>query len=605
MPYILDPLYIPEPGGGIISSDVPWSRYLNPAANGKWVGHADLVQCLDQAITLDITAPVGTWQKLYYPLVAQLGNWEFNVRKVDEWIEISPTHKGYYDLVMGEKEKLEVKIKTVIDDIIKHVSDLELLEHDFRRYKEFNDYFKTNDEHSIKAVFVDLVDFHSGESAGGGAGRLSMSFMQQNNIFPTIIQDFYEMTSEEDLEKKDRLKNLPRVEKDMLKTKWRAYQEWKKLFGAEVEKRFKNLGELIESKKKMIEQSRNWIKPYIARHKMLKEGMEEKKERETRPFKYWYPSTEATGETVITLWAWKEFEPPEFYKVPGELMALKPGFKLYDEKTKKMCDRWTMEHLIMDDRVGLKEKYPWITEEWVHEKTEEIMEKDDLFRARKRVKRPYLYYSFMEIIFDKWLSRSPTGSEKEDTMITVRSYWMSQNVLLVKLLELKAREEEFEDYVNSLLGIKKEIAKEGFIGKKEMEIEILKKEKDIKRMELDFQEKKKKLKEIKDPIEKKKAEIDLKEREIALKKSKKELENLKKRVASMRVEEAGTVRNIANTIGSVWEKFNDFFGFRFKIFKAGPYETDFSYRITKFHLKNIGKFYYGPVVNFLRKKIMV
>jgi len=520
MSYILGELHTKGPGEEI--GEPEWEKYINPYKQAKWVGFADLVHPPDQQIALDLTGPIGIWGDLYYGVVAQLENWEYNVKKIDEWIEISPTHKAYYDMVMGQKEALEIKIKRVVDDLIKQVSDLELLEHDMRRYKEFSDYFKAKDEHSLKAVFVDMVDFHAGE---GTPGRLSMSFMQQNNIFPTIVQDFFSMQSEDDLEK-GRLKDLPTVEKNMLKTKWKTYQEWKQLFSKEVEQRCGRLETLIQSKNKMIEQSREWIKPHIARHKLLKEGLSREGEIKKALSAQWHAATEAIAETKIVIWAWKEMESPEFFKAPGELLAMKPEIKLYENG--KMIDKWAMEHLVLNKEVGLKAEYPWITEKWVHEKTKEIMEKDDWFKARKRVHRPYLYYNFLEIEFSKWNLRSATGAESEDVVTEVYSYWMSQNVLLVKLLELKAKQEGFERYVDELIGMKKSVE-----------------------------------------------------------------------LVEEKTEKPKTTENIMNR----FNQFYKFFGFAepaFRIFKKGPYEKDFKYRITKFYLTPMGRNYYGPVDKLIR-----
>jgi hypothetical protein len=567
MPYILDPLFVAQPGGGIVGR-TPWDRYINPwpGARAKWLGKALLIQPLDQYITLNPTMPIGSFTNLYLSTISYLTNMEFIVRKVDEWIEVSPAHKAYYDMVLGEKEKIEIKIKTVIDDMIRHISDLELIEHDLRRYREFLDYIEKNDEHSLKAIFIDQVDFYAGE---GAPGRLSMSFMQQNNIFPTIIQDFFEMKSEEDLEKNERLKKLPKVEKDMLKTKWRSYQEWKSLFGNEVKNRYSRLKELVDSKKKMIEESREFIKPYIARHKLLEEGLSRERIRKSYISDVFHTVGEQTSREVIKVWAWKQFEPEEFFKAPGELLAL---------KAVKADDEWTKKHLIFHPELGLKQKYPWITEKWVDNAIKEIMEIDDLMLTRRRVPRTYLYYSFLELEFEKNTMRLPTGSEFEDIIITVRCYLMSQNVLLVKLLELKAKEEEFENYIDEILGL----------GEKR-KIERLKKE-------LSGMSTKDKILYLKRNFsnatdEEIKSRLDAIGENVSLD----EIKKYKIKKPS----------KIMKKLNEAWEKFSDFFGLDFKFFKLGPYEKDFENRITKFYLVGTGRTAYGPLVGFLKRRIMV
>lgn len=575
MGYILDPLYVGSPGGGIISSETPWMKYLNPAENGKWVGRAVLIHPLNQNLILETIGPLGTWTDLYWGVVGLLINMEFNFKKVDEWIEISPIHKAFYDLVSSQKEALERKVKGSIDEIIKQVGDLELLEHDLRRYKEFKDYFDANDEHSLKAVFIDQVDYYTGE---GTPGRLSMVFFQQQNIFPTIIQDFYEMESEDDL-KKGRLARLPKVERDVLLTKWRAYQEWKKLFRREVEKRYERISQLVESKRKMIEAMREGIKPYIARLRLLQQGLQRaniRKERVTTPF---YPGVEATSQTVITLWAWKEMAPPEMYKAPGEYLALR--------KDLRPDDPWTMKHLILNEEVGLKAKFRWITKDWVKQKIHEIMYVDDWFKARKRTQKKYMYYVLLELIFDKWTCRSATGSEIEDVMVTVRSYWMSQNVLLVKLLELKAKEEEFEWYIDELLGIRRKPEEKS---RKERMEEITK----------EIEERKEKIKKLREEMAKLSNAKEIKSKKDEIKKLRSEIAKLNNELKELKKQEISKIEKIRDKIGD----FFDTLGFRIRFLGRGPYEYRFDKRVTKFHLIPTAKYYWAPVAEYIRKKML-
>ncbi len=573
MGYILDPLYVAEPGGGVIGR-VPWNKYLNPAVNGKWVGKAVMINPLNQNITLETIGPLGTWTDLYWGVVGQLIDMEFNFRKVDEYIEVSPIHKAFYDLVSSQKQALEAKVKNAIEEIIKQIGDLELLEHDLRRYREFLDYIKNNDEHSLKAIFIDQVDYYTGE---GAPGRLSMVFLQQQNIFPTIIQDFYEMESEDDL-KKGRLSRLPKVERDVLQTKWRAYQEWKKLFGKEVEERFKRISQLYESKKKLIESMRSGIKPYIARLRILKQGLESSKMRTERLTSPFHPGVEATSETRIVLWAWKELAPPDMYKAPGEYLALKDI---------KPDDPWTRKHLIFHEELGLKAKYKWITREWVDEKIKEIMKIDDWFKAKKRTQKRYLYYVLLELDFDRWTSRSATGSEIEDVTINVRSYWMSQNVLLVKLLELKAKEQEFEWYIDELLGLKpRKEEKSRRERMEEIRNDIERKKENIKKLEGE-------IKSLNDPRE--------------IKKKKDEIKKLRSEIAKLN-EEYKKLKEEEVSRWEIWiEKVKDFFsnlGINIKLMGRGPYEYRFRKRVTKFYLIPTGRYYWGPITKWIRKRML-
>ena len=64
-----------------------------------------------------------------------------------------------------------------------------------------------------------------------------------------------------------------------------------------------------------------------------------------------------------------------------------------------------------------------------------------------------LYYIFLDIDILRAGTRLTTG-ELEDIIFVVRDYVLSQNALLVKLLELKCRDRELEKYIDEILGVK-------------------------------------------------------------------------------------------------------------------------------------------------------
>ena len=67
---------------------------------------------------------------------------------------------------------------------------------------------------------------------------------------------------------------------------------------------------------------------------------------------------------------------------------------------------------------------------------------------------PYChYYTFIEVKFDRTDMRTADGSMIEDGMFWVNALLLSQNALLAKMLELKAKQEELEMYINDLLGL--------------------------------------------------------------------------------------------------------------------------------------------------------
>ncbi|MFH1420480.1 MAG: hypothetical protein ABIG30_00770 [Candidatus Aenigmatarchaeota archaeon] len=415
-----------------------WQDFGGPELNDfaiKTLGHSNIVCPYELKTTINPTTPPGGCSSIWYSLMFWFSKQEWLTAKVDEWMEVSPVHAQYYQLTKSQKEAVESKIKEGLRSVQQSVADYELLLHDQRRYQEFKDYIDNKDEHSLKTIFVDQVDFYSG-FAGEGAGRLSMSFMQQRNIMPTIVQDFYDMESEDDLEKKERFKDLPSVEKNMLRTKWRAYKEWRdKLFAKEVAERYRRISELVRSREKSIKEYREWLKPYIVRHRLLQESLGDTGRRK-RALSDWYHSTgHATSQDMVTIWAWKATLPYELQKTPGELIA---------QEAVDVFNQWTKKNLIFNKKHGLISDYPWITDEWVESQRKSI---------EKMAKPDKWYYAFVIIETNRTNLRLQNGSEIEDAVFKMKGFHFSNNALAMKLLEKAAKEEEMERYVNELLGM--------------------------------------------------------------------------------------------------------------------------------------------------------
>ena len=497
----------------------------------KYLGKVVIGSPPDHVTKVNPTMPPGGSDRIYYSLCFQLPKDEFLIQKFDEYIEVSPVHAQYYQITMKQKEDLENKIKAGLTSAAQAIGDYELIAHDLRKYKEFMEYIEEKDERSLKAIFVDQVDYYSG-GMGEGAGRLSLSFMQQKNIMPTIVQDFYELNSEEDLEKNPRFKDIPTVEKSMLRTKWRAYQTWKKLFISEVNSRYKRIKELHDSRKKSIEEYRNWLKPYITRHMILKEGFSEPSVRKEEAG-FFAPAGEASVVNVITLWAWKWLTLEEFQRVPAEFQAMKPI---------PADDEWTRKELIFDRKKGLAAEYPWITPSWVNKAIKEIY-------SDGWMKKDYLYYTFYQIKPIKRIFKYADGTEVEDTDWWFRSTLFSQNAMLVKLLELKAKQEEINRYIDSLLGLPQDEDIESIVMKNIDKKDVV--------------------------------ELSLKEYN---KDKDKDKQVDKKIVKEILKQVRGSKKSRLKPISD----FFDFFELPLMFFNKGPYETNVSYRISKFFLGPMG-----------------
>ncbi len=450
----------------------------------KKIGHVMILPPFEAYIRLDATGPPGFTSGILFSLSFQLRKWEYNVVKADEWIEVNPVHAQYYQLTHRQKEELEGRIKSGLASSSQSIADLELLMHDERKYKEFLHYFgyatfdelpddvkkkinnsptdqdkefiffgqgedskiieervkKNKDEHSLKAVFIDQVDAHTGEG------------IAMRNIvarWPTLITDFMKMNDEDiDVNKVMKKLDVSKAEAVVLVTKNKLYQEWKKLFGVEINSRYNRIKELVKSRKKSVEEYRNWLKPVIARHRMLQEGLSSGPIREGLGTAFIRHESQALALSEIALWAWKDTGPAaEFFKGgTEELATLMAGFQEGKSKLTPY-DNWTKKNLIFHPEQGLIVKYPWITDDWVKKQLASFYPPANRFMLPHKP-----YYAFFIIIMERANIRMPTGAEIEDGTFDVNAVFMSQNALFVKLLELKAKQHEMNRYVDELIG---------------------------------------------------------------------------------------------------------------------------------------------------------
>src|SRR3989344_4761980 len=261
-------------------------------AGRPWLGHVVVAGPFEARQAIDFTGPPGSVSGIYYSLTFQLGKWEYQVQKRDEWIEVSPVHAQYYQLTQKQKEDLEGRIKQGLVSVSQSIADMELLMHDRRRYHEFLHYLgyrtpnelkkdkkledqedehghtkeemdeiclkededekqrkareKRTDNHSLKAVFIDQVDMHTGEG---------ISMRSIVSRWPTLITDFMRMDDNDmDPDKvKDKL-NVSKAEAVVLITKNKLYQEWKNMFGPEIKNRYVTINDLTHTRKKSVEE---------------------------------------------------------------------------------------------------------------------------------------------------------------------------------------------------------------------------------------------------------------------------------------------------------------------------------------------------------------
>ena len=412
------------------------------------LGPCMIIQAEDQEnVLLNPTTPPGGIMGIYYGLTFELPKDNWKLAKPTEVIEVNPVHQQYYQLVTAQKEQLEGKIKQGMAGISQSVADLELIEHDKRKYDEFHSYLKALKDDTnlvkqreanlrLKSVFVDQVDFHVGGS-GQGAGRLSLAFMRNNNIMPTIVDDFYRMNSLKDLADGD-LKALPNVERKMLETKFNAYNQWLDIFRSTVERRLSRVDQLINSRKKTLDEYKDWLRPIISRHRMIREMSDTAGGRGDLSTKFTHSQGGATSINQLITWVWKNMMIPDDRLYPRELEAMNE-LKTFDE--------WAQENLVYNYDTGLVCKYPWITKEWIENKAKSV-EASQGFDSNK------IYFTFSIIDLTKMNMKFASGAELEDGDFNVCMYVLSKNAMLVKLLELECIKEDLEIYIDEMLGIK-------------------------------------------------------------------------------------------------------------------------------------------------------
>jgi hypothetical protein len=245
--------------------------------------------------------------------------------------------------------------------------------------------------------------------------------------------------------------DVSQAEATVLKTKNELFRQWKNAFKPTVMERYARMENLVNARKKSIDEYRNWLKPYLARFKMMKEKMETVSPADELSNAYMTPGFgQSQASTGVKLWLWKPFVPAELRK--AELGPLKEphGFVIdpYDDLVKewhkKINDHWGTD-------ITEKEVRDLLKNEWTQSKPG--------IKAFPEMDPHYLYYVFFEVTYLLNLVKTPPPEAMETDNVMFypfRGWFMSQNAVLVHLIELEARKRAFEAYVNQMLGVKEE-----------------------------------------------------------------------------------------------------------------------------------------------------
>jgi hypothetical protein len=506
-----------------------------------YVGKIITIPPLGQDEEFNFTLPKGKGTGLWMGLVSWLGNKGYTVVKIEETMDISPVDQGYYALTQRNNDELEGKIKQGLASASQAVADYELIAHDWRKYEGFLKMLKTDDEHSLRATFIDEVDI----STGNNAIKTAIA------RWPTMIVDFMKlgekMPTQTNVDEISKGLGISKAEAVLLSTKQRLYIDWKDRFGSEVEKRCQRILALKNSREMTINEYRDWLRPIVAKHKMYKESLSGKAS-ETAFSAYSSPG-QALSTNNIEIWGWQ----PMLGIVgrTGTMENVDKDFAIepYDEFTKKKVIFATKKKKEgkeeKDIPIGLNGAHTWMDENWVKDKVDDFKKK--LAEGNfSWMKKDELYYAFLRMNYERVVIKMPDGTEMEDVTFKPKMWFFSQNALLVLLLHYEAIKKEFDDYIDNLIGVSKMNGPDT-------------------------------AKELADIIKKWKGEDKRKED----KKKAFDLDPLKKDLAEN------------------WEKINKAFGFNFTLSRNGPYEHDFMDRIATPYLATEAVDFYIPLTQFL------
>jgi len=429
-----------EPQGLVVDKLQEWAIANNP------VGFAVMGWPREMFIILDYTSLRGSASNVFWTYTHRVGKMRYNIAKVDEWVEINPNYTELYNQMIGQKQRIEGAIKSSLASVAQAVADYELLKHDGRRYAEILDYFKKGqkDQHVMRSLFVDRVDAFTGEG---------YSLVTMAKRWPTIITDFIRMKDEwEDVSEIRKQLDVSQAEATVLKTKNELYKEWKTLFLPTVKERYARIQTLVKARNRSIDEYRNWLRPYITKYKAMREGTE-KSGGMTWSYINNAFSTPGFGTmdawTFVRTWTWRPFNIVEGGKPEAMIQQSGKGKGFIVDPYDDFVRHWKKK---IEKHYGVT-----ITDDYVRNTI--LKEALDPKAAETghctSMESQALYYLLfdMRIILSTMKSPPPEGVEMDNIMFYPIKIWvMSQNTLLIHLIELKAREMWMSKYMDEIIG---------------------------------------------------------------------------------------------------------------------------------------------------------
>ena len=449
----------------------------------------------DQNESLNYTTSLGGCSGVYYGLMFQLGKWGFEKFKINEDIFVSQINKGYYDLVLGERERLAQQIKSGLASIAQAYADLELILHDLRKYNEYVKIFneireeeekmkREKDEKKIselnskkmkalqtlRSIFIDKVDIYT------DLPNTPISLRSIASRWPTIISDFMKLdreTSPEEIKL-----DVSYAEKVVLATKNKLFLSWLEMFEKTVIERYKRLKELAVARENSVREYKEMLKPTIARYKMINDSLSSAGERKGIYTSFLRPEAQAFSIDSMTIWAWKPFAPEEKWKATREYfdkISLRDAGFTYEEIEELKRSGVIKENSMLIDALPMEPSIDRIVRLIMKRINEEYktfgveLTIVDVFEARERLVEQFKnhsssalspvvwpfspYFVFAEIPLVRAVVVLPNGIQLEDLSVnSLKTYVKTQNIIIGHIMELIAKEKALENYIDMLLG---------------------------------------------------------------------------------------------------------------------------------------------------------
>ncbi|MBW6451978.1 MAG: hypothetical protein K0B02_04600 [DPANN group archaeon] len=408
---------------------------------------------------LSYSGSLGSVETLWVGSLFGLSGKDFTIINLHRSFNVTPAQDNpYYQSTLAQKDALQKQIRETLGGIGANVNDLELVKNDIRKLKEFKSYFKKAEEGNdlpLKTMFITEVDFYAGGQANiqGQTGRLSIEFQRINNFMPTVVEDFneikpkkyFENIKEDYLDKENRFKNISTVEKNFLAAKWESYQEWIKMLKTRINNDYKLMKIQEKSRKSTINMMREDIKPLIARYKIKKDSLSDPENRKNLLTNWTDTEKRINSSENIEVFAIKTMDSTEFHKAPSEMVV---------KADVKANDKWTQEVLLYGkkDKNGvltqpgyLKKTYPWIDEKWINDKIKNISDLSGINPEKS------MYWTVYKISY-KRSNLTLLGTPSEDGDFSFKTFMLSKNMLLAKLLDIEANKENFEYEIDEIVG---------------------------------------------------------------------------------------------------------------------------------------------------------